>query len=95
MTKRRVILSCPGAEDSGGRAAFAATPQQIMAFSEPISELRDALTHADRSPEHPQEALASNKGNAEIGEKKKKKESRTHSTFEIDYFTSSKTHTWG
>lgn len=46
------------------------SPQQIMAFSEPISKLRDVLTHADRSPEDPQEVLASNKGNAKTGGKK-------------------------
>lgn len=42
--------------------------------------------------EDPQEVLAGNKGNAKTGEKK---ERRTHSTSQIDYFTCSKTHTWG
>lgn len=37
--------------------------------------------------------LAGNKGNAKTEEKKE--ESWTHSTFQIDSFTCSKTHTWG
>lgn len=43
------------------------------------------------APRTPLEVLASNRGNAKTGGEN----NATRSTFQIDYFTCSKTHTWG
>lgn len=60
-----------------GRLLLLLPPQLILAVPEPMWKLRDALTHADRSPPPPedlQEVLSSNKGNAKIGKKRERKE---------------------
>lgn len=71
-------------------------PQLILAVPEPMWKLRDALTHADRSPPRGLAGgLIQQQRKCKNREKKRKKGSRTHSTSQIDYFTCSKTHTWG